>query len=725
MRIPSWFSDGHPQKYHVAALFFAVIALGSAATTTILAEDIEISGTACVYSYSDWGNCQSTGKRTRTVTGYSPTGCVQVTQPSLVESCTYTAPVAPQCVYAYSSWEACRSDGRQVRSVVSRSPSGCQEYTHPLLEQSCTYVTQSSGQSCVYSYSDWGVCQSTGKRTRTVTGYSPTGCVQTAAPYTVESCTYSSGSNTSETVTVTQCAYAYSSWGVCQSTGKRTRTVTGYSPTGCVQTAAPYTVESCTYSSGGDTSVTGTTAPQCIYAYSGWGACQSTGKRTRSLVSKSPSDCVEYTQPAFEQSCIYDTAVASTGTVIQETSTLNSQTETGVSGTGIVTPAFSFLNVGEGMVFRDTFEIKGDVRGAQNVEYYLVPIGSNTYKYIGKGSQVSSTGWNLRFSSKEFPNGEFYLRVKVKNIYGEYGSGQRKIVIANQDAGTVEGISSDDGFIPFEMNRTQKLIMMQKMEEEFQIPKDEAVNTSDGNPDQQRKRIFDYCQTQPEKCFPERDSDKDGLSDIDEVRYGSDPRAADSDLDGFIDGDEVKSGFDPVKYSPGDQSDRIVFESPKTNGEIKQNYAIRNVSVKPSENGEQKLRLEGKGLPNSFVTIYIYSDPIVLTVKTDSEGNWTYELDKNLEDGNHEAYVAVTDNTGKITAKSEPIAFVKTAQAVTVIPEVEAATVADTLPVTQSNAKRDLLLLVSLIAAAVAVGLATIGFIKHKRGTDVSGETTL
>ena len=668
MRIPSWFLDGHPQKYHIAALFFAVIALGSAVTTTILAEDIEISGTSCVYSYSDWGSCQSTGKRTRTVTGYSPTGCIQITQPSLVESCTYTAPAAPQCAYTYSGWEACRSDGRQVRSVVSKSPSGCQEYTRPLLEQSCAYFTQSSGQSCVYSYSDWGSCQSTGKRTRTVTGYSPTGCAQTAAPYTVESCTYSSGS---------------------------------------------------------DTSVTKMAAPQCIYAYSGWGMCQSNGKRKRSLVSKSPSDCVEYTQPAFEQSCIYDTAVASTGTVTQETNTLNSQTETGVSGTGIVTPAFSFLNVGEGMVFRDTFEIKGDVRGAQNVEYYLVPIGSNTYKYIGKGVQVSSTGWNLRFSSKEFPNGEFYLRVKVKNIYGEYGKKKKKIVIANRDTGTAEGTSPDDGFVSFEMNRTQKLIMMQKMEEEFQIPKDEAVNTSDGNPDQQRKRIFDHCQTQPEKCFPERDSDKDGLSDIDEVRYGSDPQAADSDLDGFIDGDEVKSGFDPVKYSPGDQSDRIVFESPKTNGEIKQNYAIRNVSVKPSENGEQKLRLEGKGLPNSFVTIYIYSDPIVLTVKTDSEGNWTYELDKNLEDGNHEAYVAVTDNTGKITAKSEPIAFVKTAQAVTVIPEVEAATVADTLPVTQSNAKRDLLLLVSLIAAAVAVGLATIGFIKHKRGTDVSGETAL
>jgi hypothetical protein len=35
-----------------------------------------------------------------------------------------------------------------------------------------------------------------------------------------------------------------------------------------------------------------------------------------------------------------------------------------------------------------------------------------------------------------------------------------------------------------------------------------------------------------------------------------------------------------------------------------------------------------------------------------------------LENGFHEAYAAVTDNAGRITAKSEPFRFVKTAQAV-------------------------------------------------------------
>ena len=673
MKMKHWFSDGHPQKYHIASLIFAVIAFGLVATTTILAEDGSVAITACSYSYSDWGSCQSTGKRSRTVTGYSPSGCTKVTLPSLTESCVYVESVAPQCVYTYSNWGLCQGNEKQTRSLLSKSPLGCEEYTRPVLEQNCTYVAAVSGvtTSCLYSYSAWGSCQSTGKRSRTVTGYSPSGCVQTNVPYTVESCSYNSGESTTETKSTVQ----------------------------------------------------------CVYSYSNWGTCQINGKRTRSLTSRSPSDCVEYTHPTLEQNCIYDssTVVMPSSSVpnLSESHSETPQAEVRNLTADNTTPAFSFMNIVDGMVFRGNYEIKGDVRGAESVEYYLVPVGSNTYKYIGKGSHVSETGWSLIFPSKEFPNGEFYLRVKVKNMYGEYGSGQRKIHIVNQDSGATERVPSDDEFIPFEMNKAQKLVILQKMEEEFQVPKNENPDASSGDPDQQRKHIFDFCQAQPEKCFPERDSDKDGLSDIDEIRFGTDPQAADSDLDGFIDGDEVKSGFDPVKYSPGDHSDQMVFESPKMHGSVAQNYAVQNVTMQKSDTGEQKLRLEGKGLPNSFVTIYIYSDPIVLTVKTDSEGNWTYELDKNLEDGNHEAYVAVTDNTGKITAKSEPIAFVKIAQAVTVLPAAEAAEATQTLPVTQSRTQRDLLLLAAIIIAALAVALATVGFIKHKRSLDVSGETKL
>lgn len=169
------------------------------------------------------------------------------------------------------------------------------------------------------------------------------------------------------------------------------------------------------------------------------------------------------------------------------------------------------------------------------------------------------------------------------------------------------------------------------------------------------------------------DSDGDGLPDHEEDRLGTDPFSADSDGDGFLDGDEVKGGFDPLKYSAGDKSDKIFYQEPKVAGaendlyEITTvEYAKKNIQKKDSMSAAQSpIVLAGKALPSSFVTLFIYSsDPIVVTVKTNDDGSWSYVLDKELSDGSHEVYAAVADNMGKITAKSKAFTFVKTAQAI-------------------------------------------------------------
>jgi hypothetical protein len=50
-----------------------------------------------------------------------------------------------------------------------------------------------------------------------------------------------------------------------------------------------------------------------------------------------------------------------------------------------------------------------------------------------------------------------------------------------------------------------------------------------------------------------QDSDQDGLSDNEEITYGTDPLKADTDGDGYNDGAEVQSGYDPLKPAPGDK----------------------------------------------------------------------------------------------------------------------------------------------------------------------------
>lgn len=50
-----------------------------------------------------------------------------------------------------------------------------------------------------------------------------------------------------------------------------------------------------------------------------------------------------------------------------------------------------------------------------------------------------------------------------------------------------------------------------------------------------------------------QDADQDGLTDEEEVLYGTDAQKLDTDGDGYSDGAEVRSGFDPMKPAPGDR----------------------------------------------------------------------------------------------------------------------------------------------------------------------------
>jgi len=85
----------------------------------------------------------------------------------------------------------------------------------------------------------------------------------------------------------------------------------------------------------------------------------------------------------------------------------------------------------------------------------------------------------------------------------------------------------------------------------------------------------------------------------------------------------------------------------------------------------KKIEFKGKAIPNSFATLYIFSIPIVVTVKTDSDGYWNYTLDKELEDGNHQVYVGITDVKGNVVVKSKPLPFIKVARAVSAAEEEE------------------------------------------------------
>lgn len=194
------------------------------------------------------------------------------------------------------------------------------------------------------------------------------------------------------------------------------------------------------------------------------------------------------------------------------------------------------------------------------------------------------------------------------------------------------------------------------------------------------------------------DTDGDGISDYDEVNiYHTDPKQSDTNSDGVLDGDHLLIGTDPLYEFPVDSATTstvggilpiltgtstaipvalsrerpITREHPRFAGEKKPELlAIARVEAVPLEKegipATTTVRLAGKALPGSFVTIYVFSEPIIVVVKADETGAWEYTLDRELPDGTHEAWSAIVDANGRILAKSDPLPFVKVAEAVTI-----------------------------------------------------------
>ncbi len=69
---------------------------------------------------------------------------------------------------------------------------------------------------------------------------------------------------------------------------------------------------------------------------------------------------------------------------------------------------------------------------------------------------------------------------------------------------------------------------------------------------------------------------------------------------------------------------------------------IKNTQVQ----NKTALTITGKSVPNYIITLLIYSNPLIVTVKTDANGVWTYDLEKPLDPGKHTTYAVVSRPDG-------------------------------------------------------------------------------
>jgi len=188
-----------------------------------------------------------------------------------------------------------------------------------------------------------------------------------------------------------------------------------------------------------------------------------------------------------------------------------------------------------------------------------------------------------------------------------------------------------------------------------------------------RQKITDTLQTYREELVAnqalieerggdliEKDTDEDGLSDYDEVYiFNTDPENSNTFGSGLSDSEKIKAGINPVT------GEKIEYEDPRTDetAHVSRSYKVKRVELVDNDAGEKRLSLEGTAIPNSLITLYVYSTPVIVTVKTDERGEWSYTFDEELETGEHNVYVATVNNSGKLIARSESIPFTQSSDA--------------------------------------------------------------
>lgn len=200
------------------------------------------------------------------------------------------------------------------------------------------------------------------------------------------------------------------------------------------------------------------------------------------------------------------------------------------------------------------------------------------------------------------------------------------------------------------------------------------------------------------------DTDGDMIGDFDEVQvYGTDPERKDSDGDGALDGEEIIARTDPrgdrsVDLSPSEQ---LVNDDPRLSGVTRSDILEITQIERTSDVGpDTALRFAGSAPPYAFVTLFVFSDPMLRVAQANASGTWSILLDETLPLGTHDAIVSLVDGKGRVLARSLPVSFTK---------DLSGLVVAHPLDTTKSTRSLVPILSFSLFLASIGVGLSVFG----------------
>ncbi|MFC1686984.1 thrombospondin type 3 repeat-containing protein [Patescibacteria group bacterium] len=296
---------------------------------------------------------------------------------------------------------------------------------------------------------------------------------------------------------------------------------------------------------------------------------------------------------------------------------------------GAQQPSISFVSPNDGAKVQGTVNIVASVANVtqSEIQEVVFSVESRTVWYtMGQATQGSSgDNWTHQWNTTSLPDGTVFGVMRLYLSNGTiYGTEVRAFTIANTSDGSADDTQTNTNSGESNTNSI-------------------VSNTNEGDDSSGANTNYDSSPAPP-TGRPPKDSDNDGIADVEEKKRGTDPNR-------------------PGAIVPP----RRTYTSrpsahPLTSGVEDDTLRVTKVTgpgiISSGEETENSYKFYGTGIPAEFLSLFIYSEnPIVIPVQTNALGLWQSDANFLLEIGDHSAYVALLNNNGDVEQKSAPFAF--------------------------------------------------------------------
>ena len=343
----------------------------------------------------------------------------------------------------------------------------------------------------------------------------------------------------------------------------------------------------------------------CQWECDDWSECLSTAIQTRTCTEINGCGSDEG-RPAEEQACTFVSPEDNTNT----NTNIDGTSEPDGNTISSEPPNITMRYPEQGDTVSGDVILKARIEGAvSEVDFFYRTQENYTHNLIGQAHQSTTNDliWQRQWHTDDLPDGEYFVFARVKDSSGQFHLSNFVLINVSHEAVTTDTTTPTNTFEP---------------------------------------DVYDEIYTESQTT--DENINRQELADNVQEKVASGEITAEQAADILV------------------RFDKVILDQPTTSGvETPDKLRVLKIENISPIIGQNNLVISGFGPPNTFITLFIYSNPIVVTTKTDASGNFVYILDKDLLDGKHEVYVTITDSTGKIKEKSSPLTFfIRRAQAV-------------------------------------------------------------